>query len=146
MTARLLAGCDVVDVARLSAAIDRREGLLARVFTDRELADVRRDGVVPGSDVERHRLAARFAAKEATRKALGDLRLPFHAAEVRRADDGAPQLWLHGVPSPLTLSMSHDAGVAIAFVVGFAAPDAVAATDRPTGPPTDRPTDPPTDV
>jgi holo-[acyl-carrier protein] synthase len=117
-------GCDVVDVARLSGAIDRRAGLLPRVFTEREQADARRGGVRRGSPTERARLAARFAAKEATRKALGDLRLPFHAVEVRRGADGAPQLWVRGEPSPLACSLSHDGGVALAVVAGFAAANA----------------------
>lgn len=114
----LRTGCDLVDIARLSAAIDRRPALLARVFTTRELADARRDGVAEGSEVERARLAARFAAKEATRKALGDLRLPFHAVEVRVAEDGAPRLYLHGEPASLACSLSHDGGLAMAVVVG----------------------------
>ena len=111
-------GCDVVDVARLSAALDRRAGLLVRLFTEREIGDARRGGVTPGSKVERARLAARFAAKEAARKALGDLRLPFHAVEVRTAADGRPSLWLRGAPSTLSCSLSHDAGIAMAVVVG----------------------------
>jgi holo-[acyl-carrier protein] synthase len=118
MTPRVVTGCDVVDVARLAAALDRREGLLTRVFTDREIADARRGGVTAGSPVERDRLAARFAAKEATRKALGQLRLPFHAVEVRSAPTGAPELWLHGRRSELSCSLAHDAGVAMAVVVG----------------------------
>jgi phosphopantetheine--protein transferase-like protein len=121
-------GCDVVDVARLSCAIDRRAGLLARVFTDREVADARRGGVRPGTPTERARLAARFAAKEATRKALGDLRLPFHAVEVRRHADGAPQLWVRDAPSTLSCSLSHDGGVALAIVVGLAPAPAPAET------------------
>ena len=115
----LAAGCDVVDVARLSAVIDRRDGFLARVFTERELADARRGGADAGSEVERARLAARFAAKEATRKALGDLQLPFHATEVRTAPSGAPELFVHGRRSGLTCSLSHDGGVAMALVVGL---------------------------
>jgi holo-[acyl-carrier protein] synthase len=117
-TLDLRAGCDVVDVARLSAALDRREGLLSRVFTDAEVAAARRGGVAPGSPTERARLAARFAAKEATRKALGDLRLPFHDVEVRTADSGAPVLYVRGEPSRLVVSLSHDAGVAFAVVTG----------------------------
>jgi phosphopantetheine--protein transferase-like protein len=113
-------GCDVVDIARLSGAIDRRAGLLARVFTARERADARRGGVRRGSPTEHARLAARFAAKEATRKALGDLRLPFHAVEIRRRADGAPKLWVRGEPSPLACSLSHDGGMALAVVAGFA--------------------------
>ncbi len=112
------AGCDVVDVARLSAAIDRRQGLLERVFTAREIADARRDGVRAGSTVERERLAARFAAKEATRKATGRLGTPLRDIEVRSGPDGAPQLWIRGRRSALACSLSHDAGIALAVVVG----------------------------
>ena len=114
MTPRI--GCDVVDVARLSARLDRRPAMLARVFTDTEVADARRGGVAPGSTTERARLAARFAAKEATRKALGDLRLGFHATEVRTAPSGCPQLYLHGEPADASVSLSHDAGIAMAVV------------------------------
>ncbi|HSK24027.1 MAG TPA: 4'-phosphopantetheinyl transferase superfamily protein [Egicoccus sp.] len=114
----LAAGCDVVDVARLSAVIDRRDGFLDRVFTAREQADACRGGVEADAEVARARLAARFAAKEATRKALGDLRLPFHAVEVRTAPSGAPELFIDGVRSGLTCSLSHDGGVAMAVVVG----------------------------
>ncbi len=139
----LRAGCDLVDIARLSAAIDRRPALLTRLFTDRELADTRRGGVAAGSEVERARLAARFAAKEAARKALGDLRLPFHAVEVRTTADGAPLLYLHGEPAALACSLSHDGGLAMAVVVGVgevtpADPAGPGDTDRPA----ERPTDP----
>jgi holo-[acyl-carrier protein] synthase len=118
VTPTLRTGCDLVDIARLSATIDRRPALLGRVFTERELSDARRDGVERGSEVERARLAARFAAKEAVRKALGDLRLPFHDVEVRTADDGAPRLYLRGEPAPLACSLSHEGGLAMAVVVG----------------------------
>ena len=124
----LVTGCDLVDIARLSAAIDRRTALLERVFTPRERADALRGGANGGSEVERARLAARFAAKEAARKALGDLRLPFHAVEVRTAEDGAPELFLHGAPSGLSCSLSHDAGVAMAVVVGVVGTDDRACT------------------
>jgi holo-[acyl-carrier protein] synthase len=116
---RPTAGCDVVDVERFSAVVDRREGFLDRVFTERERTDARRRGVTPGSAAERARLAARFAAKEATRKALGDLRLPFHAVEVRSDPDGAPRLYLHDEPSALAVSLSHDGGIAMAVVFGL---------------------------
>jgi holo-[acyl-carrier protein] synthase len=119
VSGRFVLGCDVVDVARLAGTIDRQPAFLARVFTDRELADARRGDLDLGSAVAQDRLAARFAAKEAARKALGDLRLPFHAAEVRTAADGAPQLYLHGEPSPLRCSLAHDGGVAMAVVAGL---------------------------
>ncbi len=111
-------GCDLVDVARFGAAMARRAGMRERVFSPVERADARRGGVAEGSEVELERLAARFAAKEATRKALGNLRLGFTAVEVRREPDGAPRLYVHGEPSSLQVSMSHDAGMAMAVVVG----------------------------
>lgn len=125
-TPPLVTGCDVVDVARLGAVADRRAGFVDRVFTATEVADCTRGGVSLRSATGRARLAARFAAKEAARKALGQLRLPFHAVEVRRADDGAPHLFLHGEPVGLACSLSHDAGVAMATVVGYR-PEGVAA-------------------
>jgi holo-[acyl-carrier protein] synthase len=115
---RIVTGCDVVDVARLAAVADRRPGFVPRVFTEAEVADCTRGGVDLDSPVGRARLAARFAAKEAARKAIGDLRLPFHAVEVRRGPSGAPLLHLHGEPTTWSCSLSHDAGVALAVVVG----------------------------
>lgn len=111
-------GCDVVDVSRFERVLQRRAAMRDRLFTPRELADAVRGGVAVGSRVEVDRLAARFAAKEATRKAMGDLRLPFHDTEVRSEPDGAPRLWVGGSPSALSVSMSHDGGVAMAVVVG----------------------------
>ncbi len=116
--AEFVTGCDVVDIARLAEVADRRPGFVERVFTERERADALRGGVEAGSWTQRSRLAARFAAKEATRKALGALDLGFHAVEVRTEPDGAPQLWVRGEPSGLACSLSHDAGVALAVVVG----------------------------
>ena len=115
-----ITGCDVVDISRLAEVIDRRPGFVGRVFTERERDDARRGGVEDGSWVQTSRLAARFAAKEATRKALGALDLGFQAVEVRSEPDGAPRLWVRGRPSGLACSLSHDAGVALAVVVGSA--------------------------
>lgn len=117
-TSRMLVGCDLVDVARFSAAMARRAGMRDRVFTAVEQADARRGGVAEGSPVELERLAARFAAKEAARKALGDLRLGLTTVEVRCRDDGAPRLFVDDAPSTLSVSLSHDAGMALAVVVG----------------------------
>jgi holo-[acyl-carrier protein] synthase len=118
---RIVTGCDVVDVARIGAVVDRRPAFVDRVFTHAEVADCTRGGVTLASSTGRARLAARFAAKEAARKAIGDLRLPFHAVEVRRDDTGAPRLHLHGRPSDWSCSLSHDGGVALAVVVGLTA-------------------------
>jgi len=120
MTPAFITGCDVVDVTRFADLIRRRPDVLARLFTQREHDDVLRDAVSVSTAVAARRFAARFAAKEAVRKALRQRGLAFHAIEVRTASDGAPFLFIHGQPSQLALSLSHDAGVAFAVVVGSA--------------------------
>lgn len=109
-------GIDVCDVGRLAAAVQRAPRLVERLFVPAES-----DGCSMES------LAARFAAKEALAKALvttGGLR--WHDAVVESGPHGAPRWRVTGTVearmlelgvSHLHLSMSHDAGVATAFVV-----------------------------
>ena len=108
-------GTDVVDVARFAESLDRTPGLRDRLFTaaeaDRPIAS----------------LAARFAAKEAIAKALGaPAGLSWHDAEVVSEPSGQPRFRLTGTVAAradalgverVHLSLSHDAGVATAFVV-----------------------------
>lgn len=111
-------GCDVVEVARIRRLLVERPGARERLFSAQELRDVVRGGVAVESDVAIERLAARFAAKEATRKALAGGGPPLTGIEVRTDDGGAPSIWIAGVRSRLACSLSHDAGVAMAVVVG----------------------------
>ncbi len=115
-------GVDAVDVARFGAALGRRPAITERLFTDGE----RRDG---GGDVQR--LAARFAAKEATMKALGTGIGGFgwRDVEVVRLGSGAPTLQLSAGAAALAarrgvarwhVSLTHTATVAIAMVVAEA--------------------------
>lgn len=109
-------GCDVVDVARIAELIARRGA--ARLFTASELADAARGGVDPDGGVAAERLAARYAAKEATRKVLGGRGPALRDIEVVRDGAGAPAIVIAGRPTALACSLSHDAGVAMAVVVG----------------------------
>jgi holo-[acyl-carrier protein] synthase len=108
-------GVDVVEVARLTTALERTPSLRDRLFTARE-----QQVTAPES------LAARFAAKEAVAKALGTTGLPWVDAEVVSAETGRPTLELHGEVaraaaqqgiSTWHLSLSHDGGIATAMVV-----------------------------
>jgi holo-[acyl-carrier protein] synthase len=109
-------GVDVVDVDRFVHAAQRTPGLVPRVLTEQEAQSPR-----PSS------LAARFAVKEALAKALGaPVGLRWHDAEVRSEPDGRPVLVTRGsVAQALAdrgvvqvhLSLTHDAGVAVAMVV-----------------------------
>lgn len=108
-------GVDTVDVERFGRSLDRTPALRERLFTEAERS-------LPVSS-----LAARFAAKEALIKGLGDSHgLGWHEMEVVRGADRAPSFartqGLVRVLSDLGadrihLSMTHDAGVATAFVV-----------------------------
>ena len=112
-------GVDVVDVERFAAVLARRARFAERVFTPGERADAR--------DAP-ERLAARFAAKEATMKCLGVGlgAVGLHDVEVRREPSGAPRLVLHGAAAALArergalswhVSLTHTAITAAAVVV-----------------------------
>ena len=115
-------GIDLVDVERLASALRRRPRLATRVFTEHEL-DSRATG---NRRVER--LAARFAAKEATMKALGVGMSGFrmHDVVVVASADGRPSLLLHGAAREharqlgvrsLSVSLTHTSTLAAAMVV-----------------------------
>jgi holo-[acyl-carrier protein] synthase len=111
-------GVDVVDVARFERALERTPALKARLFGAQDLS----------RELPVYSLAARFAAKEATLKALGGNIPGFHWHDIQVSSEAnqAPQLVLSGgVAAAVSqrgvtghhLSLSHDAGVALAFVV-----------------------------
>ena len=115
-------GVDAVDLHRLRRVLDRRANMATRLFTGGELAYARSAAdPVP-------RLSTRFAAKEATMKALGVGlgAFPFVDVEVVRVGLDAPHLVLTGAAQELArkagvarwhLSLTHTDQVAIAFVV-----------------------------
>lgn len=115
-------GVDIVDIARLEAALRRTPGLAARLFTKAEQSGVS----------ERHApaesLAGCFAAKEALAKVLGaPPGLLWTDAEVLRNVAGRPFLTVRGTVAATAreqgigawhLSLSHDGGLCVAMVVG----------------------------
>jgi holo-[acyl-carrier protein] synthase len=111
-------GIDLVEIERLEQALERRPRLAERLFTEAELAHAR-PRFRPGTH-----LAARFAAKEATIKALG-VAVPVREIEVEGGGLEAPRLRLHGRAAELAaehgaklrLSLTHSRQVAAAVVV-----------------------------
>jgi holo-[acyl-carrier protein] synthase len=111
-------GVDVVDVARFGASLERSPGLRTRLFTEDERT-------LPLAS-----LAARFAAKEALAKALGaPSGLHWHDCRVVKDEAGRPSFVLTGTVAARAellgatvwhLTLSHDAGIASAMVVGEA--------------------------
>lgn len=108
-------GVDVVDLARFERAITRTQPLRNRLFTPAER------GLPVAS------LAGRFAAKEALIKALGGSEgVTWQDMEIVSDATGNPSFVLHNAVAAIAtargitavhVSMSHDAGVAIAYVV-----------------------------
>jgi holo-[acyl-carrier protein] synthase len=116
-------GTDLVSVPRLRRAVDRRDRLLTRLFTEAEVAECRRR-----ADPAPH-LAARFAAKEACLKALrigwgGGIR--WRDVEVAGGGAEVPRLLLAGAAAARAaalgvrqthLSLAHEGEYAMALVV-----------------------------
>lgn len=117
----MAAGVDVIEIARIKRALDDfGERFLRRVYTERERERYR------GRISE---LAARFAAKEATSKALGTgIRgIRWREMEVLSNRRGKPVLVLHGQAAEraahlgltdFSVTLTHSRTDAIAFVVG----------------------------
>jgi holo-[acyl-carrier protein] synthase len=115
-------GVDLVDIPRFEQSIARTPRLLPRLFSPAEQL------LKPRS------LAARYAAKEALIKALGGSD-GVHWAEIEIASEpsGRPRFLLTGSTARVLaergitavhLSMSHDAGIATAYVVAESEQDA----------------------
>ncbi len=116
----LRTGIDLLEIDRLEGALERHgERFLARIYTKSEQV------LCAGNPAS---LAARFAAKEATAKALGTGLgiVAWVDIEILRADSGAPVLRLSGKALALAeelglrewaISLSHTHEYAIASVV-----------------------------
>lgn len=108
-------GVDVVDVNRFMATLGRVPNLRQRLFTRAE------------RDLPPSSLAARFAVKEAVAKALGSPGgMSWHDCEIRREMHAPPEVKITGTVKGVAdslgittwhVSISHDAGIATAFVV-----------------------------
>ena len=120
-------GVDIVEIDRIERAVDRfGTRFLSRVFSEAEIARCRQ---------RPSELAARFAAKEAVAKALGvgmsilsPLGIAWHDVETLNEPSGRPYLVLHARAEYLaedqglsqwSISLTHDGGFAIAFVVAW---------------------------
>lgn len=114
-------GVDVVDIARFERQLSRTPKLIDRLFAADEL--VKADGTT----LPLRSLASRFAAKEALIKAFGDSAgVQWHDIRIVNDELGDPRFELGGSTREVAvgkgigrmhLSMSHDAGIAIAYVV-----------------------------
>jgi holo-[acyl-carrier protein] synthase len=114
-------GVDLVDVERVKRLLSRRRSFVDRVFTSEEISYCERQA----SPAECY--AARWAAREACRKALGGIReMRWHDVRVERAPTGAPRLALAGSSrarmdalgvTDVLVALTHERQMAAAFCV-----------------------------
>jgi holo-[acyl-carrier protein] synthase len=114
-------GVDLVDVERVARILKRRTTFVRRVFTPKEIEYCERQANPAES------YAARWAAREACRKALGGIRnMRWHDVRVDRAPSGAPRLVLEGASraradalgvSDVMVALTHERRMAAAFCV-----------------------------
>lgn len=114
-------GIDLVDVDRVRRLMSRRTTFAVRVFTPQEIEYCERQADPAES------YAARWAAREACRKALGGVRgMRWHDVRVARAPSGAPSLVLEGATrlradalgvSQVMVALTHERKMAGAFCV-----------------------------
>jgi holo-[acyl-carrier protein] synthase len=118
-------GVDLVDVSRVKAMIGRHLTFTTRVFTPEEIAYCDRQANPAES------YAARWAAREACRKALGGVRgMRWHDVRVDRAPSGAPSLRLGGATAErarslgvneVKVALTHERSMAAAFCLAVRA-------------------------
>jgi len=118
-------GVDLVEIDRVAKSLrDHGVRFRDRIFTPGEVAYCEQ------FSIREERYAARFAAKEAARKAIGAAvpvrALSWHDVEIISSPEGAPHLQFHGRAAELVgqlgvnrshVSLSHAIDRAIAFVV-----------------------------
>ena len=118
----LTTGVDIIEIERIRKVLER--------WGDRFLHRIYTEGEISYSRGRAQNLAARFAAKEATMKALGTgvRGVSWKDIEVVRSQGGAPSIRLSGRAQiraeklgvrELALSLSHSREYAVAFTVGF---------------------------
>lgn len=117
-------GVDIVEISRIKQAARKwSDKFLKRIFTDRELEYAK------GKSIPYQHLAARFAAKEAVLKAIGDStihRIEWRNVEILNDEHGKPLVNLSGTAkkikqqkniSEIIISMSHTRAYAVANAI-----------------------------
>ncbi len=83
-------GVDLIEVSRIKEALNRWPGrFLDKIFTPREIR------YANGKRFYFENLAARFAAKEAVFKAIGNLNLRWQDVEILNNGEGKPVVYLN---------------------------------------------------
>lgn len=117
-------GVDIIEIARIAAAVEHSERFVHRIYTPGEIAYCQQ------ASPPFARLAGRFAAKEAVMKALesGWGPLAWQEIEVQKGPQGQPLVALSGAARELAqkrgvrrvlLSISHSRDYAVAYATAI---------------------------
>ncbi len=139
-------GLDLVAVDEVADAVGHfGDRYLTRIYTDHEIDCCRRErSGTPGAAYAMESLAARFAAKEAVLKVLRpvDRQPGWRSIELHRMPGGWCEIRLSGRAASLAdaagidafaVSVSHEAGLAAAVVVGWTSTTTGGRTRTPDG-------------
>jgi len=112
-------GTDIESILRIAAVLERTPRFKTRCFTEKEIAYCESKGKKSAES-----FAARFCAKEAFSKAIGQP-LNWHDVETLNNADGKPEVYVKGRAHELLagrsvkVSLSHAENMAIATVIIF---------------------------
>ncbi|MCM8779051.1 MAG: holo-ACP synthase [Candidatus Omnitrophica bacterium] len=114
-------GIDLIETKRIKKALNRwGKNFLERIFTEREQDYVR------NKKFYFENLAARFAAKEAVFKAIGNLKLSWQDIEILNNGEGKPVVFLskrakrlikRGKIKEIKVSLTHTRNYAVAQAI-----------------------------
>lgn len=105
-------GIDTVEISRMHDAAQTADRFMTNTFTDAERAYC--DSF---ADASTH-YSGTFAAKEAVRKATGELSRSFREIEIIRNEHGKPEVWTDGVlRTTLHVSITHTTHDASAIAI-----------------------------
>ena len=112
-------GTDIENISRIVTALERTPRFKTRCFTEKEIAYCENRG-----KFRTHSFAARFCAKEAFSKAIGQP-LNWHDVEVLNNAEGKPEIFVQNRAHKLLagrsvrVSLSHSKDMAMATVIIF---------------------------
>jgi holo-[acyl-carrier protein] synthase len=115
-------GTDIIEIARIEAAMDRSRAFSQRLFTEAEAAYCSARGKPA------QHFAGRFAAKEAVIKALGRA-VPWREIEILNDERGKPICTLHGKAAEI--AAGRRVLVSISHCESYSTAVAVALLERP---------------
>lgn len=105
-------GIDTVEISRMRDAVSIAERFLENTFSE-----IERVYCNSFTDRATH-YAGTFAAKEAVRKATGELTRMFNEIEIRRNTQGKPEVWTDGTQRTdihISITHTHEQASAIAL-------------------------------